>query len=392
MLPRLLTVLIQAALVQVVLAQNVNIPVNTSHRSISSTDETVLELADRNSYVLGPGDMITVVIAGGSSQYLLAAGVPPWAEYTVGGDGYLSVAGIGSVDVDGLTIEAAQLELQRTASYYYPTIRVTLSLQEPRKLRVSLGGMVNMPGTYVLSALDRVSDALELGGGISTFGSRRGVMITESGDSLEIDLNMLPGTATFVSDPFLRNNADVMIDICDEPVYILSALGSIETRDIGREEDVETLLDRMGGVPGNMDLRSSRILRRGENHPVWTDDEGFNPMYLQTGDTILVVSIRDSIIVGGAVNLPGQVPYSPENTVGDYILCAGGPQSTSGGEIVIFRNGQRFDPEEDLDTFKPLPGDAIQLNYSWFERNDTMIGLVTSVISLGITLYAVSTR
>ncbi|MBN2587556.1 MAG: polysaccharide biosynthesis/export family protein [Candidatus Fermentibacteraceae bacterium] len=378
-----------------VLAQNAQLPTDPTsavQEMIRDPEETVLELADRNSYVLGPGDIVAVVVAGGSSQYLMSAGLSPWALYAVGGDGYLSVAGIGAVSVDGLTIEESQMALQRTASSYYSSVTVTLSLQEPRLLRVNLGGMVNMPGTYVLSALDRVSDALYMAGGISTFGSRRGVMYVDSGDSLEIDLNMVPGTATFVSDPFLRNNADIMIGVCEEPVFILSPARGIETRDLEPGDDVSALLARMGGAPGNMNLRSSVILRHGDMFHVWTDSSGFSRMSLQPGDTLMVVTLKDSIVVGGAVNTPGLVCYNPENTVSDYIVYAGGPLSTSGGGVTVYRNGIEVSFEGDAMDARPLPGDVIELNYSWFERNDALISLITSAISLGITLYSISTR
>lgn len=374
----------------VLMAQSAPMPVGPLQNIPSSTgDGLVLELADRNSYRLGPGDVVTVVTAGGSSQYLMSAGVTPWAEYTVGGDGYLSVSGIGAVPVEGLTIEEAQGALQRMAARYFPSLEVTLSLQEPRMLRVSLGGMVNQPGTYVLSALNRVSDALEMAGGISTFGSRKGVMYTGSGDTLEVDLNMVPGTVSFTADPFLVNNADVIMNVSRDPVFLLSASRNIETRELGPGEDVASLLSRMGGVSGDINLRGSRIVRNMNMYPVWTDSSGFNEMTLQPGDTVMIVTMQDSVIVGGAVSTPGPVPYNPENTVYDYMIYAGGGLSTTGGGITVRRNGRSIDFDCEVREAYLLPGDVVDVSYSWFEKNDALISLITSAVSLGITLYAV---
>lgn len=377
----LLVVMAQSAQPQMGSIQDIPIPTG---------DGQVLELAERDSYRLGPGDVVTVVTAGGSSQYLMSAGVTPWAEYTVGGDGYLSVSGIGAVPVEGLTIEEAQGTLQRMAVRYFPSLEVTLSLKEPRMLRVSLGGMVNRPGTYVLSALNRVSDALEMAGGISTFGSRRGAMYTGSGDTLEVDLNMVPGTVSFTADPFLVNNADVIMNISRNPVFILSASRSIETRELDPGEDVGSLLSRMGGVSGNINLRGSRIVRNMNTYPVWTDSTGFNEMVLHPGDTVMIVTMQDSVIVGGAVSIPGPVPYNPENTVYDYMIYAGGGLSTAGGDITIRRNGRRIDFECDVREAHLLPGDVVDVSYSWFEKNGALLSLITSAVSLGITLYAVT--
>lgn len=384
-------ILLLALMAQEMPLQQSDVPELVTRASIYP-DETVLELADRDTYLMGPGDMVTVVIAGGTSQYMMGAGFSPWAEYTVGGDGCLSVAGIGSIPVSGLTIEEAQKELQAMAARYYPSVSVTLSLEKPRFLKVNVGGMVSQPGTYVLSALDRVSDALLLAGGISSFGSRHGVMYTADGDSIPVNLEMIPGTATHVSDPFLLNNADIIMEVCRNPVFILSSASGMESMEPKSGEDLRSLLSRMGGVGGDVDLSRSMILRDGERFGAWSDSLGFNTMSLRPGDTLLFVSLRDSVTVGGAVKHPGLVPYDPGSTVEDYVVYAGGRLHTSGSGISVRRNGRDVDFEGDPRTARLMPGDVVEVGYDWFARNGTMVKVLVSVVSLGITIYNVATR
>jgi len=353
-------------------------------------ESSVLELADRSTYELGPGDIVSVVVEGGSSQILLSAGVYPWVECSVGGDGYLSVSGIGAVSVNGLTIDEAQQSLQRKAAGYYPSIRVTLSLFEPRMLRVSVGGMVDEPGIYQLTALHRVSDAILLAGGISTYGSRRGTMYSDCGDTLCVDLNISPGSVSYVSDPFLTNNAGIIVDVCENPVYLLSTANAMETRELQPQESFESLLARMGGVSGDLSLLDSRIVRDEALIPVWNQEEGFINTELFPGDTIFLVSLRDSITVGGAVGTPGYVPYNPESTVLDYIVAAGGPVNAAGSRINVQRNGRKVEFDGDVEDARLLPGDAVNVSYNWFNRNTAMISLITSAISIGLTIYAIS--
>ena len=366
------------------------VPSQLSPQDIPYPESSVLELADRSSYVLGPGDIVSVVVEGGSSQILLSAGVYPWIQCTVGGDGYLSVSGIGAVSVNGITIDEAQHSLQRKATGYYPSIRVTLSLIEPRVLRINVGGMVNEPGTYQLTALNRVSDAVFAAGGISSFGSRRGTMYSDSGDTLDIDLNIHPGSVSYVSDPFLTNNAGIIIDVCVNPVYLLSTANVLETRELQPEEDFESLLGRMGGVSGNIRLSECRIVRDETMIPVWDQEQGFISTWLLPGDTIIFISLRDSITVGGAVGVPGSVPYNPESTVRDYIVTAGGAISTAGSGITVHRNGQDHEIDGIIEDARLMPGDVVNVNYNWFNRNAVLISLITSVISIGITVYAIS--
>ena len=366
------------------------IPSQPAQQDFLNTESTVLELADRSTYVLGPGDIVSVVVEGGSSQILMSAGVSPWTQCTVGGDGYLSVSGIGAVSVNGITIDEAQHSLQRKATGYYPSIRVTLSLIEPRMLRVSVGGMVDQPGTYQLTALNRVSDAVLMAGGISTFGSRMGTMYSEYGDTLCIDLNIRPGSVSFVSNPFLTNNAGIIIDVCENPVYLLSSANAMETRELQPLDDFESLLARMGGVPGNINLLDCRIVRDETRMPVWDQEDGFISTELLPGDTIIIVSLRDSITVGGAVGVPGSVPYNPESTVRDYIITAGGAVSTAGSGITVQRNGREAEFDGNVVDSHLLPGDAVNVNYNWFNRNAVFISLITSLVSIGITIYAIS--
>ncbi|MCD4777139.1 MAG: polysaccharide biosynthesis/export family protein [Candidatus Aegiribacteria sp.] len=361
-----------------------------SSQEIQNPESSVLELADRSTYVLGPGDIVTVVVEGGSSQILLSAGVLPWIECTIGGDGYLSVSGIGAVSVNGLTIDEAQQFLQRKASDYFPSIQVVLSLSEPRALRVNVGGMVNQPGTFVLTALGRVSDAVLSAGGISSFGARTGKLFTDDGDTLDVDLNIRPGSVSYVSDPFLTNNAGIIIDICEDPVYILSTDNALQTRELQTGEDFESLMIRIGGVSGNINLLCSKIVRDETPIPVWNQEAGFTDIELAPGDTILLVSFRDSIVVGGAISIPGSVPYNPESTVMDYIVTAGGRLSTASNSIAVYRNGRETEFEGNVEHAHLLPGDIVNVKYNWFNRNAAMISLLTSTISIGITIYAIN--
>ena len=367
---------------------SVSIPIASPEMEIP--ESIVFELADRTTYTLGPGDVVTVVVEGGSSQFLLSAGVSPWMECTVGGDGFLSVSGIGAVNVNGFTIDEAQQLLQRRASGYYPSIRVTLSLVKPRKLRVSVGGMVNQPGIYLLTALDRVSDAVLSAGGISTFGSREGTMFTENGDTLHFDLNIRGEGVSFVSDPFLTNNAGIIIDVCRNPVYILSNENALQTRELRPGEQFESLLARMGGVAGNLDLPDCRIVRDETMIPVWNHETGFLDTELVPGDTLILVMFSDSIMVGGAVNLPGPVQYDPASTVLDYVIAAGGPVNTAGNGIIVQRNGLEVEVDGNVESVHLLPGDAINIEYNWFSRNSAVITVITSAISIGLTIYAIN--
>jgi protein involved in polysaccharide export with SLBB domain len=383
-----------------ILMQSVSPPVS----SASGTSISVLEQADRNSYILGPGDVVTVVIEGGCTEALLVAGVLPWTGCRIGSDGYLSVSGIGAVDVDGLTIEQAQYALQRMVSRFYPSLNITLSLSEPRLLRVSIRGMVDAPGTYVMTSFDRVSDLVKEAGGISAYGSRIGKLYTAAGNTLEVNLHIVHLTGSPVSDPFLSNGISVLFETCKNPVYLLRTsmvylaaetdvpenISSVETWELGSYDSFESLVNRMGGLPGNVNMSETRIVRNNSHFPVWADSVGIIQQLILPGDTILLVMMNDSITVAGAVIRPGSVIYRPENTVSNYIVAAGGLLPDAGSHISIFRNGKEYETDEYVEDLTLLPGDGINVGYNWFTRNSGLISILGTAVSIGITVYAIS--
>jgi len=363
------------------------------------------EPIDRNVYLLGPGDVVTVVIEGGSTEALLGAGVSPWANYMVTADGYLSISGIGSVDVGDLTLNEAQYLVLQKAAIYYPSIRLTISLAQPGQVRVVIRGMVEDPGTYILTSLSRVSDLVWNAGGVSAFGSRFGTMVTANGDTLAVDLHISPVTGMPNLDPFLQTGASVNFDVCKEPVYLLRAgmlypgseiedtrvMASVETWELNRGgDDLISLMDRMGGLPGRVNLNTSRILRDGLRLQVWSDEAGLLPEPLIPGDTIMLVVFTDSIAVGGAVGNPGMTEYRPEATVHEYIIAAGGPvRDTSMNGVKHFRNGVEIASGGDALENSVLPGDAIEVPYNWISRNKDAITIVGAIFTIWYTVHRI---
>ena len=97
-----------------------------------SEDPALFESVDRNEYVLGPGDILLVTVYGGCTEVMLTSGVRPQSDCMVSGDCYLSVSGLGLIDVRDLTIAEAEESLIILARRYYPRIAIGMALFEPR--------------------------------------------------------------------------------------------------------------------------------------------------------------------------------------------------------------------------------------------------------------------
>lgn len=362
-----------------------------------SEDPALFESVDRNEYVLGPGDILLVTVYGGCTEVMLTSGVRPQSDCMVSGDCYLSVSGLGLIDVRDLTIAEAEENLIILARRYYPRIAIGMALFEPRMVKAFASGMLETPGTYTLSALNRVSDLVEMAGGLSSYSSRRGNMFTEDGDTISVDLRLDPVTHRPVANPFVENNVTVVFELCLNPVYILrsgslvrmyeSPIPSIETWDIDQGSNLEELLASTGGLNGNVDLERSMLLRGGDEYPIWLSGSGLLDMVVEAGDTLSLVMFSDSITVGGATNMHDRVAFRPGTTTREYIDRSGGFRyNAHQGGTRIYRNGEEVARGSEALDMVLLPGDVIEVPWSWVTLNAEWLRLLSTAVTIVIMI------
>lgn len=350
-----------------------------------------MEPADRSEYILGAGDVLVVVIEGGTSMSSLTAGLMPQSICTVGSDGCVSVSGIGQLEVAGLSIDEAAATLEALSRRFFPGSPAHLSLLQPRLVRVRAAGMVERPGTYTMYALQRVSDLVDLCGGLTSFASHTGWMYS-GGDSARVDLMLDPATHAPAADPLVAEGATVVFDACTYPVFVvrppettdrtLPPIAAMYAWDVPRPVPLEYFLETTGGSGGNIDLSRSELRRGGESHPLWTAG-GLAELEVQAGDTLLFTGVENSVHVGGAVNYPASIAWRSSFTLLDYIALAGG--LTVGGDIdrvTLSRQGTPLADGEDAWGMKPQPGDVIEVPYTWLHRNAEAISLFSAIVSL----------
>ncbi len=102
-------------------------------------------------YVLGPGDSLTIYVWG------LVESV--FSE-TVNRNGEIFVPRAGTLKVWGLTFEKAEQLIRDQLGKVYTGFQISVTLGRLRTIRVFVVGSVARPGSYVLSALSTVTNAL----------------------------------------------------------------------------------------------------------------------------------------------------------------------------------------------------------------------------------------
>lgn len=375
-----------------------SLPSQTSSPVQTAALPLALEPADRDEYVLGPGDVLDVVVEGGATPAALASGLFPQSVCTVSTDGVLAVSGIGQVSVDGLTIAEAEIELSRLTRSYYPGMRIGISLSSPRLLRVRASGAVSSPGIYAMYALQSVSDLLVVAGAAAAC-SRTG-WVHSDGDSLRFDLRTDPVTHMPVSDPLLTGGTTVLFATCEHPAYVVrpyqavpegaTAVPVIQAWEVEHPVELGLFLEMTGGAGSDFDPGRSGLLHGGVLAPIWSGD-GLADLHVEAGDTLFLAAAEARVTVAGAVAAPGGQDWIAGLTARDYVGLSGGalPEAAMGG-LRIVRDGEVIASGRDAAEMEPSPGETVEVPFKWATRSMDMFVILGSVVSAAAIIINLS--
>lgn len=204
-------------------------------------------------YRVGPGDNVTVELFGKkSARYLLV----------VNRDGTLNVPEFGPIQVTGLTFDEMRAEIDRRVTGQMIGVRASVTMGELRSVRIFVVGDVKRPGSYTVSSLSTITNALFTSGGVSEIGSLRRIQLKRGGATVTTldlydlllrgdtsrDLQLQQGDAIFV--PPIGSTAAVAGQIRRPAIY--------EFRDGATAGEV---IELAGGLRPDADPRSVRIER-----------------------------------------------------------------------------------------------------------------------------------
>ena len=137
------------------------------------TFEPNLRMATPRNYVIGPDDELLIDLNGDNeANYKLK----------VNPEGIIRLQYAGPVSVGGLTIEQAIAKIRAKLVGTYPGLRsgrtnVAVNLGNIRSIKITLLGEVARPGSYTLSSLSTVFNALNASGGPNMNGSFRKIQV-----------------------------------------------------------------------------------------------------------------------------------------------------------------------------------------------------------------------
>jgi protein involved in polysaccharide export with SLBB domain len=138
------------------------------------TFDPSLNIPTPTNYQIGPGDEIIIDVWGASEQTY---------QQVVSPEGYIIIQNLGPIYLAGLTMNKASLRIKSRLSQIYsglssvdgrePNTFAQVSLGQLRTIKVTVIGEVRTPGTYDVSALATIFNALYMSGGPTINGSFR---------------------------------------------------------------------------------------------------------------------------------------------------------------------------------------------------------------------------
>ena len=271
-------------------------------------------------FAIGPGDIINVQLFGKqSASYSL----------TVARDGTIPFPELGPIAVAGLSFAALQQTLQKRVAQQMIGVEASITMGELRSIRVFVLGDAYRPGSYTVSALSTVTNALFVSGGVQTIGSLRNIEIKRSGRLIgRLDLYDLLLQGDTSGDIRLQQGDVIFIPPVSNRVAIDGQVRRPALYEVKPGETVEDLVRMAGGLTADA-FAQSTILERIDAkklRSVKTIDLTLAPLAktrLQDGDKLNVASVaeqvEDSVELAGAVTRPGLYQWGEGMRVSELI-------------------------------------------------------------------------
>ncbi|MCO6411199.1 MAG: SLBB domain-containing protein [Thiogranum sp.] len=271
-------------------------------------------------YVIGPGDTVEIQLYGKQNvEYSLV----------VTREGHLQFPEIGPVAVAGLTFEEMKAALKARVDEQMIGEKVTISMGELRSIRVFVLGDANRPGSYTVSALSTMTNALFVSGGVNAIGSLRDIQLKRRGELVtRLDLYDLLLRGDTSGDVRLQPGDVIFIPPAGSTVGVSGEVRRPAIYELRKESAVEQVLALAGGLLPTAYPQATQIERinaRGERTLVDLDisKTAGRQARLQSGDLLRVHSILEKmeniVLLTGHVQRPGGYEWRPGMRIADLV-------------------------------------------------------------------------
>ncbi len=272
-------------------------------------------------YVIGPGDQLLIQVWG---QVTLNS------RFTVDRSGSIYIPQVGTLHVAGLPFAQLQTYLKAQMGRVFRNFDLNVNLGQLRSIQVFVVGQARRPGSFTISSLSTLTNALFASGGPAPQGSLRHIELKRAGklvvdfdlyDLLQRgdktdDVQLLPGDVIFI--PPVGPQIAVAGSVNTPAIYELKSKGDTTVGDALK------LAAGMTNVASGTKVRLERVYehRMRSMMEVSLDAEGRSTV-VEDGDLLELTAIadqyKDAITLRGNVANPGRYTWRAGMRILDLI-------------------------------------------------------------------------
>ncbi|MCU0404180.1 MAG: SLBB domain-containing protein [Chitinophagaceae bacterium] len=317
---------------------------------LSTTFEPNLRIATPSNYIIGPDDELIINVYGYSEKTY---------RQRVSAEGNIYIENVGPVFVNGLSVEEAEARIKaKLSSTIYRAMasgatKMQLRLGNIRSMRITIIGEAKKPGTYTVSSLTTLFNALYLCGGPTDFGSFRNIELIRGNKVIRtVDLYRFLAKGDRSDNVLLQEQDVIRIPYYESRMVFSGYVKRPGIYEIKPGESFEMLFGYAGRFADSAYRKSVTVYK--------IDDERLAIKTLPADSFAhYVPAMADSVVVGtatmryanrvnikGAVMRPGDYELLPGMELKQLIEKAGGLREDAFlGAGNILRIGDNLGPE-----------------------------------------------
>lgn len=270
-------------------------------------------------YVLGPGDQL-LIRAWGKIELD--------SRVTVDRNGQINLPKVGTVTVAGLHYAQVEGFLHSTIGTQFKDFELNVALGRLRSIQIYVLGNARQPGSFTVSSLSTLVDALFTSGGPSAIGTMRRIQLRRKGQpTTEFDLYDLIEAGDKSRDVQLLPGDVIFIPAVGPQIAMSGEVNQPGIYELRGESTVGSALKDAGGLTSLADAGRA-VIQRIENHArreveEFALDESGQARTVRDGDLLQVFPLSpkldNAVTLQGNVAQPGLYPWKEGMRVSDLI-------------------------------------------------------------------------
>jgi protein involved in polysaccharide export with SLBB domain len=283
-----------------------------------STFAPIDHLQVPSDYVIGPGDELQIRVWGQVQADL---------RVIVDRSGQIYIPQVGEISVAGVHYGDLEEHLKGAISRVFKNFDITASVGRLRSIQIVVVGDARYPGTYTISSLSTLVNAIFASGGPAPQGSLRHIQLRRDGATItDFDFYDLLVKGDKSKDVHLQPGDVLFIPHVGPLVAIAGSVNTPAIYEMKENSTLDDLIEVAGDlstVADDSKITIDRFADHSRKTLEFPFDAQSRTLPLQDGDIVRVFSIvprfEDTVTLRGNVSNPGRYPWKPGMRVRDLI-------------------------------------------------------------------------